>query len=169
MPNIGPPPLPRSSQVCSGGVHRCDVHSLRVHFGRSEAGHPRGSTLAHVHTTGRCCSVCIHAKSINSRAHCITPRSTMSLRVTCLYWYNAELRKAQSIKAVLVSELCEAPYDRSEAAAPLTHRQQQTMRIYTAQLLSRIKRVTSESDIESRIVWPLEGTSSLLDRSTGAC
>ena len=88
--------------------------------------------LAHVHTTGRCCSVCIHAKSINSRAHCVTPHSTMSLRVTCLYWYNAELRKAQSLKAVIVGELCEAAYDRLDAAAPLTHRQQQSMRIYTA-------------------------------------
>ena len=32
----------------------------------------------------------------------------MSLHVTCLYWYDAELRKAQSLKAVLVGELCEA-------------------------------------------------------------
>ena len=87
---IGQTDVSRSSQVCSGVVRRCDVHSLRVHFGRSEAGHPRGSTLAHVHTTGRCCSVCIHAKRINSRANCVTPHSTMTLRVTCLYWYNAE-------------------------------------------------------------------------------
>ena len=63
------------------------------------------------------------------------------------YWYNAEL--------------CGAAYDRLEAA-PLTHRQQQCMRIYTAQLLSRIKRVTCECDNLSRIVWPREGTSSLL-------
>ena len=61
---IGQTDVPRSSQVCSGGVRRCDVNSLRVYFGRSETGHPRGSTLAHVHTTGRRCSVCIHAKSI---------------------------------------------------------------------------------------------------------
>ena len=46
-------------------------------FGRSETGHPRGSTLAHVHTTGRRCSVCIHAKSINSRAPCVTTYSTI--------------------------------------------------------------------------------------------
>ena len=38
---------------------------------------PRGSTIAHVHTTGRRCSVCIHAKSINSRAPCGTPYSTI--------------------------------------------------------------------------------------------
>ena len=151
-----------SGGVCSGGVRRCDVHSFQVHFGRYETGHPRGSTLAHVHTTGRCCSVCIHAKSINSRADRITPQSTMSLHVTCLYWYSAELRKAQSLKAVLVAEPCEAAYDRLDAAAPLTHRQQQSMRIYTAHLLSRIKRVTSECDNHSRIVWPREGTSSLL-------
>ena len=74
---FGQTDVSRSSQVCSGGVHRCDVHSLRVHFGRSETGHPRGSTLAHVHTTGRCCSVCIHAKSINSHAHRVTPHSTI--------------------------------------------------------------------------------------------
>ena len=43
---IGQTDVPRSSQVCLGGVRRCDVHSLRVHFGRSETGHPRGSTLA---------------------------------------------------------------------------------------------------------------------------
>ena len=86
----------------------------------------------------------------------------MSLRVTRLYLYNAELRKAQSLKAVLVGELCEAAYDRLEAAAPLQHRQQQYMRIYTAQLLSRIKRVTSECDNQSCIVWLREGTSSLL-------
>ena len=43
---IGQTDVHRSSQVCSGGVRRCDVHSLRVHFGRSETGHPRGSTLA---------------------------------------------------------------------------------------------------------------------------
>ena len=42
---IGQTDVPRSSQVCSGGVRQCDVHSLRVHFGRSETGHPRGSTL----------------------------------------------------------------------------------------------------------------------------
>ena len=35
-------------------------------------------------------------------------------------------------------------------------------RIYTAQLLSRIKRVTSEYDNQSRIVWPREGTRSVL-------
>ncbi len=52
---IGQTDVPRSSHVCSGGVRRCDVRSLRVHFGRSETGHPRRSTLAHVHTTGRCC------------------------------------------------------------------------------------------------------------------
>ena len=82
----------------------------------------------------------------------------MSLRVTCLYWYNAELRKAQSLKAVFVGKLCEAAYDRFDAAALLTHRQQQYMRMYTAHLLSRIKRVTSECGNHSRF----EGTSSLL-------
>ena len=65
-------------------------------------------------------------------------------------------------KAVLVGELCEAAYDRLEEAAPVKHRQQQYMRIYTAQLLSRIKRVMSECDNQSRIVWPREGTNSLL-------
>ena len=49
-----------------------------------------------------------------------------------------------------------------DAAAPLTHRQQQSMRIYTAHLLLRIKRVTSELGNHSRIVWPREGTNSLL-------
>ena len=56
---------------------RRDVNAVRVYFGRSETGHPRGSTIAHVHTTGRRCSVCIHAKSINSRAPCVTPYSTI--------------------------------------------------------------------------------------------
>ena len=74
---VGQTDVSRSSQVCSGGVRRCDVHSLRIHFGRSETGHPRGSTLVHVHTTGRCCSVCIHAKSINSHEHRVTPHSTI--------------------------------------------------------------------------------------------
>ena len=64
-------------QVCSGGVRRRDVNAVKVYFGRSETGHPRGSTIAHVHTTGRRCSVCIHAKSINSRAPCVTPYSTI--------------------------------------------------------------------------------------------
>ena len=69
----------------------------------------------------------------------------MSLRKTCLYRYNAELRKAQSLKAVLVGELCEAAYNRLETAAQLTYRHQQSLRIYTAaQLLSLIKRVTGE-------------------------
>ena len=36
------------------------------------------------------------------------------------------------------------------------------MRMYTAHLLSRIKRVTSECDNHSRFVWPREGTSGLL-------
>ena len=36
---IGQTDVPRSSQVCSGGVSRCDVNSLRVYFGRSETGH----------------------------------------------------------------------------------------------------------------------------------
>ena len=53
-------------KFCSGGVRRRDVNAVRVYFGRSETGHPRGSTIAHVHTTGRRCSVCIHAKSLNS-------------------------------------------------------------------------------------------------------
>ena len=44
----------------------------------------------------------------------------VSLRVTCLQWFNAELRKAQSLTAVLVGELCKAAYDLLEAAAPLT-------------------------------------------------
>ena len=86
----------------------------------------------------------------------------MSLHVTCLYWYNTELRKAESLTAVLESELCKAAYDRFDAAAPLTHKQQQSMRMYTAHLLSRIKRVTSECGNHSRFVWPREGTSSLL-------
>ena len=59
-------------------------------------------------------------------------------------------------------ELCEAAYGHFDAAAPLTHRQQQYMRMYMAHLLSRIKRVTSECDNHSRFVWPREGTSSLL-------
>ena len=83
--------------------------------------------------------------------------------MTCLYWYNTELRKAQSLKAVLVGDLYKAAYDRFDAAAQLTHRQQQSMRMYTAHLLSRIKRVTSECGNHSRFVWPREGTSSLLD------
>ena len=115
MTTFGQTDVPRSSQVCSGGVRRCDVNSLLVYFGRSETGHPRGSTLAHVHTTGRRCSVCVLAKSINSRAPCVTPYSTMSLHVTCRYWYNAELRKAQSLEAVLVGELWEAAYGRFDA------------------------------------------------------
>ena len=86
----------------------------------------------------------------------------MSLHVTCLYWYNAEIRKAQSLKVVLVGELCEAAYDRFDAAAPLTHRQQQYMRMYMAHLLSRIMRVTSECGNHSRFVWPREGASCLL-------
>ena len=68
----------------------------------------------------------------------------------------------QSLKAILVGELCEAAYDRLDAAGPLTHRQQQSMRIYTVHLLSRLKRVTSNCDNHSRIVWPCEETSSLL-------
>ena len=118
----------------------------------------------HVHATRRCCSVCIHAKSINSREHCVTPHFTMSLRMTCLYRYNAELRKTQSLKAVIVGELCEAAYDNLEAAARLTYRQRQSMRIYTAQLLSLIKRVTSECYHQSRIVWLCEETSGLISR-----
>ena len=93
-----------------------------------------------------------------------TPHSTMSLRMTCLYRYNAELRKAQSLKAVLVGELCEAAYNRLEAAASLTYRHQQSMRIYRAQLLSLINRVTGECYNPSRIVWPREGTSGLISR-----
>ena len=112
----------------------------------------------------------------------------MSLRMTCLYRYNAELRKTQSLKAVLVGELCEAAYDhldsihhificqsvgcniigvdseRHETAARLTHRQRQSMRIYTAQLLSLIKRVTSDCYHQSRIVWLREETSGLISR-----
>ena len=86
----------------------------------------------------------------------------MSLHVTCLYWYNTELCKAQSLKAVLVGELCKAAYDRFDVAAPLTHRQQQSMRMYTVHLLSRINRVTSECGNHSRFVWLREGESTLL-------
>ena len=77
---IGQTDVPRSSQVCSGGVRRRDVNAVRVYFGRSETGHPRGSTIAHVHTTGRRCSVCIHTKSINSRAPYVTPYSHDPMR-----------------------------------------------------------------------------------------
>ena len=85
----------------------------------------------------------------------------MSLRMTCLYRYNAELRKPQSLKAVLVGELCDAAYDHLEAAARLTYIQRQSMRIYTAQLLSLIKRVTRDCYHQSRIVWLGEETSGL--------
>ena len=44
--------------------------------------------------------------------------------MTGLQWFNAELRKAQSLTAVLVGELCKAAYDILEAAAPLTYKQQ---------------------------------------------
>ena len=88
----------------------------------------------------------------------------MSLRMTCLYRYNAELRKTQSLKAVLLGELCEAAYDHLETAARLTYRQRQSMRIYTAQLLSLIKRVTSDCYHQSRIVWLREETSGLISR-----
>ena len=88
----------------------------------------------------------------------------MSLRMTCLYRYNAELRKTQSLKAVLVGELCEAAYDHLETAARLTYRQRQSMRIYTAQLLSLIKRVTSDCYHQSRIVWLREETGGLISR-----
>ena len=88
----------------------------------------------------------------------------MSLRMKCLYRYNAELRKTQSLKAVLAGELCEAAYDHLETAARLTYRQRQSMRIYTAQLLSLIKRVTSYCYHQSRIVWLREETSGLISR-----
>ena len=88
----------------------------------------------------------------------------MSLRMTCLYRYNAELRKTQSLKAILVGELCGAAYDHLETAARLTYRQQQSMRIYTAQLLSLIKRVTSDCYHQSCIVWLREETSGLISR-----
>ena len=87
-----------------------------------------------------------------------TLHSTMSLRVTCLQWFNAELRKAQSITAVLVGELCKAAYDLLEAAEPLTYKQQQSRRRYTAKLRSLITRATSDCDSQSRIVWPSEET-----------
>ena len=82
----------------------------------------------------------------------------MSLRVTCLQWFNAELPKAQSLTAVLVGELCKAAYDLLEAAAPLTYKQQQSIRRYTAKLLSHITRATIDCDSQSRIVWPSEET-----------
>ena len=85
----------------------------------------------------------------------------MSTRMTCLYRYNAELLKARSLKAVLVSELCQTAYERLEAASSFTRREQQSMRMFTAHLQSCIKRVTSECDYQSRIVWPREGTNSL--------
>ena len=85
----------------------------------------------------------------------------MSPRMTCLYRYNAELLKARSLKAVLVGELCQTAYERLEAASPFTRRQQQSMRMFTAHMQSCIKRVTSECDYQSRIVWPREGTNSL--------
>ena len=88
----------------------------------------------------------------------------MSLRMTCLYRYNAELRKTQRLKAVLVGEPCEAAYDHLAAAARLTYRQRQSMRIYTAQLLSLIKQVTRDCYNQSRIVWLREGTSGLISR-----
>ena len=113
-----------------------------------------------VHTNGRCSMYT--CQKYKYSCDCVTPHSTMALRVTCLHWYNAELRKAQNLKSVLVGELCEASYDRLDAAAQLTHIQQQSMRICTAHLLSRIKRVTSECDNHSRIVWSREGTSCLL-------
>ena len=47
----------------------------------------------------------VYAKSINSRARRVTLHSTMSLRATGLQWFNAELRKAQSLTAVLVGDL----------------------------------------------------------------
>ena len=42
---IGQTDVRRSSQVCPEGVSRCDVHSLRVRFGRSKTGHPEDLRL----------------------------------------------------------------------------------------------------------------------------
>ena len=78
----------------------------------------------------------------------------MSLRVMCLYRYNSELRMAQSLKSVLVGA-----YDRLEAAAPLTRRQHQSMRI----IYGPIAVAYQTCDNQSRIVCPREGTSTLIN------
>ena len=79
-----------------------------------------------------------------------TLHSTMSLRVTCLQWFNAELRKAQRLTAVLVGELCKAAYDLLEAAAPLTYKQQQSIRRYTDNILRGTVRLTPGEKVRLR-------------------
>ena len=103
---------------CSGGVRRCDVHSLRVHFKQDTPEDIRLRTSILPDDGVQY----VYMPKSNSRARCVTPYSTMSLHVTCLYRYKKELRKAQSLKAVLVGELCKAAYDRCDAAEPITHR-----------------------------------------------
>ena len=115
----------------------------------------------------------------------------MSLRMTCLYRYNAELRKTQSLKAVLVGELCGlisrqcrhllkgelkrrccldfilvcrlclAAYELLERTIPLSRGQERSMCRFTLNLRSCIKRVTHWDNSQSRDVWSPEETSSL--------
>ena len=79
----------------------------------------------------------------------------------CRTLFKAELQRKWCLEFILVCRLCQAAHELLDGTAPLSRGQQLSMRRFTSNLRSRIKRVTRGDDSQSRDVWSREGTSSL--------
>ena len=80
----------------------------------------------------------------------------------CRHLLKGELQRRWCLEFIIVCRLCrQAAYTLLEAAPPLTIGQRRSMRRFTVNLQSHIKRVTRGCDSQSNDVWPREETSSL--------
>ena len=79
----------------------------------------------------------------------------------CMRLLKGELERRRCLKFILVCQLCLAAYELLEVTAPLSRGQQRSMRRFTINLMSCIKRVTRWDDSQSSDVWSREDSRSL--------
>ena len=77
----------------------------------------------------------------------------------CMRLLKSELKRRRCLELILVCRLCLAAYELLEVTAPLSRGQQRSMRKFTINLRSCIKRVTRRDDNQSSDVWSREETS----------
>ena len=74
----------------------------------------------------------------------------------CMRLLKGELKRRRCLNFILVCQLCLAAYELLEVTAPLSRGQQRSMRRFTINLRSYIKRVTRQEDSQSSDVWSRE-------------
>ena len=79
----------------------------------------------------------------------------------CMRLLKGQLKMRSFLEFILVCQLCLTAYELLEVTAPLSRGQQPSMRRFTINLRSCIKRVTRRDDSQSSDVWSREETSSL--------